>query len=363
MSAIRGSCSLWFGFDIGRSIDLDRSARVLGESRRDGRLELGHHAPKWFRFEPSPLRITQACPALVVGGFELSGTVVLTLFEFGAVSLAYEMPVDGELTDWIELSCALAQTEELEREARARVEALMVEIASAITRPAIADVVEDYIVFRWPESARGASTDELLAGSEMNLARLLRAEQGALSAQEIADALATRLSFQPNDVLLVDWNAALLIDDDADDVLRVLEFANVQLLELRFLDAELDAALDRAYELLSRNGWGKRLRVFGLHRDLDRVSTLQVDGAILFERVGNTLKLVGDQYLARVLRSTSQRFRSGEWNAGILRKLETLDDIYEKVHDHTASRRAEFLEWIIILLIAFEIAWALFGGG
>lgn len=361
MSVIRGSCSLWFGFDIGRSIDLDHSARLIGDSRRVGRFELAHHAPKWFRFEPSPLRVTQSCPALSLGGFELSGTVVLTLFEFGAISLAYEMAVEGELSDWIELSCELAETEELEREARARVEALMHEIQAAITRPWIADVVEDYIVFRWPESARAASTERLTADSDLDLARLLRAERGALSTQEIADALATRLSFQPNDLLLVDWNAALLIDDDADDVLRVLEFANVQLLELRFLDAELDVALDRAYELLSRDSWSKRLAIFGLHRDLERVATLQVDGAILFERVGNTLKLVGDQYLARVLRLTSRRFRSAEWNAGILRKLETLDDIYEKVHDHATARRAEFLEWIIILLIAFEVAWTLFG--
>jgi hypothetical protein len=283
------------------------------------------------------------------------------VFEFGAVSLAYQIALSGELGDWLELSCALASSDVLQRASRARVAELLEEIASAVTRPGIADVSEDYLVFHWGDLAKGTSADEFLTRSGLDLARLLRADPGWLSAQEVADALVTRVSFHENDLLLVDWNAAVLFDDEPGDALRVLEFANAQLLELRFLDAQLDRALDRAYELLGRSNWRRRLAVLGLHRDLDRISSMQVDGAILFERVGNTLKLIGDQYLARVLRQTSQRFRSAEWNAAILRKLDTLDGIYEKVHDHSAALRAEFLEWIIILLIVFEIGLAIFG--
>jgi uncharacterized Rmd1/YagE family protein len=73
--------------------------------------------------------------------------------------------------------------------------------------------------------------------------------------------------------------------------------------------------------------------------------------------VNNALKLLGDQYLARVYRLASQRFHLSEWDASILRKLQTLESIYEKVSDQAASYRMEILEWIIILLIAFEIVW------
>ena len=89
---------------------------------------------------------------------------------------------------------------------------------------------------------------------------------------------------------------------------------------------------------------------------------MQVDGALLFERVSNAPKLLGDQYLARVYRLAAQRFYLAEWNAGILRKLDVLESIFKQVHERAASRRLEVLEWIIILLILLEIIMALFPG-
>jgi hypothetical protein len=42
---------------------------------------------------------------------------------------------------------------------------------------------------------------------------------------------------------------------------------------------------------------------------------------------------LGDQYLARVYRLVSQRFHLEDWDASILRKLETLESIYGKMSD------------------------------
>ena len=90
--------------------------------------------------------------------------------------------------------------------------------------------------------------------------------------------------------------------------------------------------------------------------DLRSVAELQVDNAILFEGVNNTLKLLGDQYLARVYRLVNRRFHLDEWDGSILRKLQTLESIYEKISDQASNRRMEVLEWVIVLLIAFSIA-------
>ena len=83
---------------------------------------------------------------------------------------------------------------------------------------------------------------------------------------------------------------------------------------------------------------------------------LQVENAVLFEGVNNALKLLGDQYLARVYRLVSERFHLAEWDASILRKIQTLESIYQKLADQAANRRTEVLEWIVIVLIAAEIA-------
>jgi len=79
--------------------------------------------------------------------------------------------------------------------------------------------------------------------------------------------------------------------------------------------------------------------------------------------VNNVLKLLGDQYLARVYRLTAQRFHLNEWDASILRKLETLESIYQKISDQMVSRRMEVLEWIIIILITISIILPFISGG
>ena len=93
----------------------------------------------------------------------------------------------------------------------------------------------------------------------------------------------------------------------------------------------------------------------GAGTDVRRIGALQVESAILFEGVNNALKLLGDQYLARVYRLVSGRFHLAEWDGSILRKLETLESIYQKMSDFASTRRMEVLEWIIILLITLSI--------
>jgi uncharacterized Rmd1/YagE family protein len=88
---------------------------------------------------------------------------------------------------------------------------------------------------------------------------------------------------------------------------------------------------------------------------MQRIAELQVDAATLFEEVNNSLKMLGDQYLARVYRLASQRLHLPEWDATILRKLNTLESIYEKMHNFETTRRLELVEWIIVALIAFEV--------
>jgi uncharacterized Rmd1/YagE family protein len=76
---------------------------------------------------------------------------------------------------------------------------------------------------------------------------------------------------------------------------------------------------------------------------------------VLFERVTNALKLVGDQYLSRLYNLISGRLHLRDWDTSIVRKLQTIGGIYEKLADRATARRLEVLEWIVILLIALEI--------
>ncbi len=184
---------------------------------------------------------------------------------------------------------------------------------------------------------------------------MLRAVPHPLSQQEIAEATSARLSFGPNDATIIDTDAAVLFDPEGEDVRDVIEFANTQLLEMRYLDHELDDVLERAYAGLlrrSRRPWP----LPSVGPDLQSLARLELDAAILFEQVTNALKLVGDQFLARVYALASRRFHLDEWDASISRKLQTIDGIYAKMSDRASTRRMELLEWIIILLFVVSIA-------
>lgn len=361
LSFRRATAYALFVFDLGQGVDLDSCRRRLASGTGQGLIKGKRRAPRHFQFETPPLTISAQSPALTVGAHATTPGADVLLYDFGAVTVTYAIPFAGDGERLVELSCALADDETLLADARRQVAQLMAAAGEAIHLPHLSELVEDYILFHVCEPEGELSPSAVCGPHAGEVARVLRAEPGPLSEAEVTDALAQRISYGLDDLVLVDWNAAWILDRDCDEARAVLEFANVQLLEMRFLDQRLDRQLDRAYEYLSSStGW--RPGALRFHTDLRPVGQMQVDGAILFERVGNALKLIGDPYLARVYRLAAQRFRLGEWNAGILRKLDAMESIYQKISDRASTRRMELLEWIIILLIAFEIVLAFVQG-
>ena len=352
----KGLCYALFAYEVGLVIKLDEAERRITAMTERFRLKRTRRAPHYFEYRPAPLRVTLEMDPLTFGEFRAGASVDMVLYDFGAVSVAYHIPLEGPFPRLLDLSEALYDNPHLLADSRNRVEHLLTSIRDAVERPSISDSVEDYVIFQVEECAPALTGDALYATHAPEIARILRCERVPLSEQEVTDAISCRICFGKDDTTVIDWNAALLFGHDTDDERAVLGFANVELLEMRHLDQQLDDALDQAYEALSRRRaeWFRWPGAFDADRS--RIAQLQVDSAILFERVTNALKLVGDQYLARVYRLASQRFHLERWDASILRKLETLNSIYGKMSDQAATRRMEVLEWIIIILIAVSIA-------
>ncbi len=368
---VSGLCHAMFAHDVGSAIDLDHAeslaahaSGIEGEARPT--LRRARREPRSFEFTPAPLRVLLPGPPLNIHGHTTRGEVEAVIFDFGALSLTYRIPFDGPLDQLLALSEGLCENDDLLADTRRRVNALVSVLAPAITKPVILDMVEDYFVFEVRPADAHKPLSSLFPQQGRNLARILRAESRELSDQEESDALAARVSYGREDATLVDWNAAIVVDQAAEDTLAILEFVNVELLEMRLLDDRLDHALDEAYQAMADPppGLRRRLGFAQGSRGLRRIAQLQVDSAALFEGVNNALKVVGDQFLARLYRAASQRMRLPEWDASILRKLGALESLYTKASDRQTTRRMEVLEWIIILLIAFEVAmglWDRFG--
>ncbi|HYT70805.1 MAG TPA: hypothetical protein VEK78_05440 [Gemmatimonadales bacterium] len=350
----KGTCFPLFAYEVAQAIDLDAAERRLLAGAERQTIKQKRRAPAYFEYRPPPLRVTWEGGTHALGGYRTAPGVEIVLYDYGAVSVSYALPLEGPLEGLPGLANELWGNTRLVADSRRHVEELLRTLGDAAVRPRIADFVEDYSIFQIEAFTAPCEAASLWTEHAQTVAQILRAEPHALSQQEISDAIALRLSFGPNDATLIDTDATLLFDPEGDDVRAVIELANTQLLEMRFLDQQLDDALERAYETFVRRP--ARLFPFGqLGPDLRRLAQLQLDGAILFEQVTNALKLVGEQYLARVYSLASRRFHLAEWDASITRKLQAIDGIYAKMADRAASRRMELLEWIIIVLIALSI--------
>jgi hypothetical protein len=352
----QGTCYLLFAYEVGLSVDLDEGERRVTMLTQREHLRHKRRAPQYFEYRPAPLRVIQEAKGLCAGVHPLTETVDLVVYDFGAVSVTYSLPLAGSLAELIQLSETLYDNAALCADSRQRVTQLLAAIEGVVVKPHVADFVETYAIFQIEGFAEPCRAGDLYTTHANIVTQVLRSERAPLSADEINDATAQHISYGENDVTIIDWDAALVFERGAEDVRAVLEFANVELLEMRYLDQQLDDGLDQAYQALSKHTW-HGFNLGGSRRaDLRRVAQLQVDNAILFEGVNNALKLLGDQYLARVYRLASARFHLAEWDASILRKLQTLESIYEKMSDAAANLRMEMLEWIIILLSALSVA-------
>jgi hypothetical protein len=351
-----------FAFDIGMSVDLYEFERRMSSNAQRETIRHRRRAPEYFEYRPLPIRVTQEILPFILGHFRSESTVDAVIFDFGAVLVIHSFPIQGMLSELLVLSNDLYGNDTLTRDARQRAEGILDIIRPAVVKPSISDFMEDYVIYEIQEFFGDVPASQLITDHARPLAQILRSESKELSDQEVVDAVSYQLSFNPNDSAIIDWNAAIVYDREAEDLRAVLEFANVELLEMRYLDQQLDDALDKAYRVSSSGSKAYWSSLFGRGSELEYVAQLQVDSAILFEGVNNSLKLLGDQYLARVYHAASRRFHMAEWDASILRKLETIESIYQKLNDRRSGARLEVLEWIIIVLILISIFLPFFPG-
>ncbi len=357
---VPGVLHVYVSFDWGENVDLTAAQRLVPAELHT--LPRRRRTPTSVAYRSPPLRLP--LPPIEIELTEL-GTVAASadvrLFDFGAVSVGLEVPFRLSSGALRSVAGHLAEPVDLVRRARAVLEPLYEKLLPAIQDPQWSSLSEEYFVFEFPSSGELPSPEELLRDHAQWLAGLLRLEAGALSDEEVAEALRLRLSYSPSDLLVLEWSAAVLIDRDCDETLETIEFTNLQLLELRYIDNRLDDRLADAYRLIHPMARSSLPFWRTPTRSLRALGDLKIDANELFDRTGNVLKLVGDQYLARVYRMLATRFHLDDWAKSITSSLEVVESVYQVVAEQATHNRTELLEVTIIALIVFEILMAFLG--
>ncbi|MEW6222615.1 MAG: hypothetical protein AB1476_04810 [Candidatus Hadarchaeota archaeon] len=216
------------------------------------------------------------------------------------------------------------------------------------------------------ESDPRLDADDFLTKFKKQTAGVLRGEKNwrSLSQKEVDDAIKPYLSYSEGDVVIVDWYSALISGavEYTDDLVRMIELALVQLLELRTYDRLLDVRAQRAYDGLRAVFKKPSLGIFWKGRaygELTRATRELAEARIeimdFLEDARNISKLTGEWYLGKLYRMASERFRIPEWLALVDRKLDQLQELYSISVGRIDTQRLLTLEALIVLLFVIVL--------
>lgn len=359
---LSGTLHVFVAFDWGDAVDLAEAAKLAPSTAQV--LARRSRTPASIAYQPAPLRF-ELPPITFTLDNQPSQTFTaqaeLTTFEFGAVSVWLKLPLAFTDAELGHLAGALAEPEPVVQAARRAIEPLFERLQPAIDDAEWSPLTEEYFVFQFAPGSCLPGPATLLHEKSAWLAGLVRLEDECLSTDEVDEALRVRIGYSPDDLLVAEWSAALLLDRACDETLQTIEFANLQLLEFRHIDDRLEKRLASAARMIHphRRSWIPVLK--HVRRRLRDLGELRIEAHDLYERTGSALKLVGDPYLARVYQMLATRFHLGEWQKSIEQSLSVVEGAYQVVSDEADTNRSETLEWIVIGLIAFEIGISLFG--
>src|SRR6185503_16565637 len=113
-----GLCYVSFAYDAARSVDLGEAERRIQQTTERPTIAHKRRTPNYFEYQPPPLRTSRAIDPFVIGRFTSTPAVDLMLYDFGAVSVTYTLPIDGSLEDLLSLSEDLYDNEILLRDSR-----------------------------------------------------------------------------------------------------------------------------------------------------------------------------------------------------------------------------------------------------
>ena len=195
--------------------------------------------------------------------------------------------------------------------------------------------------------AGGRDFEAFLSDNRQVLAQVLSSNTNALSRQQLREELSRCVAYYEDDLTIITWNAALVFGANMEDVLTVLELANVQLRELHCLDDQLDDSLQESYDI--------REQAKSVKASMRHIRELMLDGQAFSEAVTNAFKPFPDAFLARVYDLASRAMGLQHFDRSIKDKLSLLNTLYTTLSDEAAHERSVRLEWIVIILIVIEI--------
>jgi len=348
-----------YAYDVAYEMSRQPVRELLGQPVAQFSMDYSKRSPRQlFFYKPQMVRLPPMERLGPLGPVQIQRAI--KLLPVGAISVTVRVPFSVEhLEDLVVFHDLQFSNGALHDEVQHLAQDIVAELKAHFIRP-MPQILEEeaYTVFciaapLLAPDGTPLKAEDWFHSHRRKVAALLTQEPDMerLSKQEAEESTARYLSYYDTDLVVLDWDAALVIDEprDFDESLYIMELANLQLAELEAYDRILDDALERSYRDLGERPVRSRADV------VREIRELRVDMARLSDELSNITKFFGDWHLARIYEKISSRFHLGEWHRTIDGKLKTLDDLYQILKHDQTNRWMMILEVTIVLLFIIDL--------
>jgi hypothetical protein len=339
-------------YDIGREIDLDWLEKALAQNYFTARASFVRVKPKSIMLEEPPLTIQMHPMRVERDGRPFEFTVVARVYDIGVISFCFIFENrNAGIAELEEIAFLFAGQEGLtefyEQYLKTLGEIIRPHIKGFAINP---DFYEDYTIYVTDRRDDSIDPVALLIGEKTNISPQMREE-----------IVKNSLSYTTDDLAILSWDSALLCNPESPtDLIDLIEFANVQVLELRYYDRELTREMEKMYDDIEH---ADRLSAFRrghqYHAIMVKLMETSAEISEIIEKVDNLIKVTEDVYYARVYATALKVLRSSQWSESVSRKIEVIQENYSMLSDEVRIQHSNFLEWVIIILIALEFVLAI----
>lgn len=350
---MHGRILIYRVFDIGKDVNLEAVQSRFEASTSAQRFRL-NRSSKAMIINNAPLSLSVESSKYDALGHPLNLEVTAKIWHFGALSitLSFEIPPNISWDRLIALGNFLENDSNLHNLAKKRAEQILQGMGGERISSVNWETYEDYALYFFSK-IEGCEKNAMQIFDKHDVFRLILSENNETLSEQTKKVISeSTFQYSQDDLAVIDWNSALIIEPSGSlDIADVIEFALCQLLEMRYYDDILDERLSYLYSFLDK----KPLWSNPYSKLSKEAARIYLDIADTIESVENSMKVVGDFYLAKIFRAASQKLRFKDWRESVDQKLSNLAEVSSLFVTESNEKRNQLLEMIIIALIAIEV--------
>jgi hypothetical protein len=339
---LSGNIYIFHAFDIGDDINLE------GVRHAGTMIIRPLQMPKYFKKYHMPLAIEPP-----PGSTRCIG---VKLHSFGSLSLTYKVPFTDSLLNLRKDFNDIVYS--FKDQSLTDAKSIFKKVEPHVAKPNFFDIRSSYVLIQVSPQPNKLDLKQFQARYNNLIASTLRFETEVLSEEQTKEILESAVGYFRGERVIIDTDAAFAYDENYEEILDLLEFANIQRLELQYFDRVLDQQLNRIYEREV-----KKLPISSYiplmsslaRSPVDSLGQLKVDISVIVERLENTIKLSGEPYFAELYSLLVDKLDLISWRTSIERKLSIVQDIQAIYQNKTDAIREDTLSVLIVILILIEV--------